>query len=213
LQLSDAITEEQKEQYLKGIDSASNRVIRLLENLRDITWLEETDNFTKQPVYFSDLVRTVVSETQSQTKKHIIKLRPSPRLPMVRVDPEKIEQVLGNILANAIKYSPKGGDIVTEIQVIRDEEELRRMFGEAPLMKLPCLIVSVTDNGIGIPEAELDNIFERFYRVNSKLTRATPGAGLGLYICKIIVESHGGQIWARNRVQGGTIVSFSLPLE
>jgi signal transduction histidine kinase len=212
LQLNDAITEEQKEQYLKGIDSASNRVIRLLENLRDMTRLEETDTVSAQPVYFLDLVRTVVSEIQSQTKKHVIKLRSSARLPRLRVDPEKIEQVLNNLLTNAIKYSPQGGDIDTEIQVIQDEQELRRMFGDTPAVQMPCLIVSIADNGIGIPGAELDNIFERFYRVNSKLSRATPGVGLGLYICRIIVEAHGGQIWARNRLQGGSTFSFSLPL-
>jgi nitrogen-specific signal transduction histidine kinase len=213
LQLNDAITEEQKEQYLKSIDSASNRVIRLLENLRDMTRLEEKDAILAQPVYFFDLVRTVASEVQSQTKKHVIKLRPSPRLPRVRVDPEKIDQVLNNILANAMKYSPQGGDIDIEIQVIQSAQELQRMFGDMPEVRMPCLITSITDNGIGIPEAELDNIFERFYRVNSKLSRATQGVGLGLYICKIIIEAHGGQIWARNRLQGGSIFSFSIPLE
>ena len=213
LQLNDAITEEQKEQYLKGIDSASNRVIRLLENLRDMTRLEETDAISTQPVYFLDLVRTVVSEIQSQTKKHVIKLRPCARLPRLRVDPEKIEQVLNNLLTSAIKYSPQVGDIDTEIQVVQNEQELRRLFGDTPPVRMPCLIVSIADNGIGVPEAELDNIFERFYRINSKLSRATSGVGLGLYICKIIVEAHGGQIWARNRLQGGSTFSFSLPLE
>ena len=87
------------------------------------------------------------------------------------------------------------------------------MFGDAPPVRLPCLITSVIDNGVGIPEAELDNIFERFYRVNNKLTRATQGVGLGLYICKIIVEAHNGRIWARNRLQGGSIFSFSLPVD
>jgi signal transduction histidine kinase len=213
LQLSDASTEEQKEQYLKSIDSASNRVIRLLENLRDVTRLEETDAIFAQPVYFFDLVRTVASELQSQTKKHVIKLRPSPRLPRARVDPEKIDQVLNNLLANAIKYSPQGGDIDIEIQVIQSAQELQRMFGDIPEVRMPCLITSIADNGVGIPEAELDNIFERFYRINSKLSRATQGVGLGLYICKIIVEAHGGQIWARKRLQGGSIFSFSIPLE
>lgn len=213
LQLNDAITEAEKEQYLKGIDSASDRVIRLLENLQDIARLEETDAIYAEPVHFFDILRTIISEMQSQTNKHIIKLRPSARLPRVRVDPDRIEQVIRNLLINAIKYSPQGGDIEAEIQVVQSEQELRRMFPDAPVVKLPCLIVSVADSGIGIPEAELDNIFNRFYRVNSKLTRTTPGAGLGLYICNIIVEAHNGRIWARNRLQGGSIFSFSLPVE
>jgi signal transduction histidine kinase len=213
LQLNDAITEEQKEQYLRGIDTASNRVIRLLENLRDITRLEETDAMTLLRISLPDLLRQVASETQNQTTKHIIKLRPCARLPLVKADPEKIELVISNILVNAMKYSPKGGDIEVEIRAVRSEQELRRLFHDAPLVKLPCLITSIADTGIGIPEAELERIFDKFYRVNNKLVHSTPGAGLGLYICKIIVEAHGGHIWARNRLQIGSVFHFSLPLD
>lgn len=213
LQLKHAITEEQKEQYLHGIESASNRLICLLENLRDITRLEEPSVITTYPIHLYDLLRTTVSEMQSQTTKHVIKPRPAARLPRVRVDPEKITQVLNNLLANAIKYSPQGGEIKAEVRLVQSEQELRRMFGDTPPVRLPCLIVSIADNGMGIPEAELDQIFERFYRVDNKLTRAIPGAGLGLYICKSIVETHGGHIWAKNRPQGGSIFSFSLPLD
>jgi signal transduction histidine kinase len=213
LQLNDAITEEQKEQYLRGIDTASNRVIRLLENLRDITRLEETDAITLLRISLPDLLRQVASETQNQTTKHIIKLRPCARLPLVKADPEKIELVISNILVNAMKYSPKGGDIEVEIRAVRSEQELRRLFSDAPVLKLPCLIMSIADTGIGIPEAELERIFEKFYRVNNKLTNISPGAGLGLYICKIIVEAHHGRIWARNRLQIGSVFHFSLPLD
>jgi two-component system sensor histidine kinase KdpD len=212
LQLNEAITEEQRVQYLKGIEKASDRLAHLLENLRDISRLEETNSVTTQAIPLYHLLRKTVSEMQSQTTRLVIKLRHSERLPMVRVDPEKIMQVMNNLLANAIKYSPQGGDIEVEMQLVRGKPELRKMFGDAPPVKLPCFIVSVADSGIGIPEAELDRIFEKFYRVNSKLTRVAPGAGLGLYICKIIVEAHGGHIWAHNRPEGGSIFSFSLPL-
>lgn len=213
LELNHAITEEQKEQYLRGIDSASNRLIRLLENLRDITKLEETDAITLVRISLLDLIRQIASEMQNQTTKHIIKLRTSARLPLVKADPEKIEMVVNNLLVNAVKYSPRGGDIEIEVQVVRSEQELRRLFRGAPVVKLPCFIVSIADAGIGIPEAELEQIFEKFYRVNSKMTHTTPGAGLGLYICKIIVEAHGGHIWARNRLSTGSVFHFSLPLD
>jgi signal transduction histidine kinase len=213
LQLNDAITEEQKQQYLRGIDSASNRVIRLLENLRDITRLEENDAIDLLRISLSDLLRQVASEMQNQTTKHVIKIRPGARLPLVTADPEKIELVINNLLVNAIKYSPQGGDIEIETRMVRTEQELRRMFGDAPLVRLPCLITSIADTGVGIPGAELDQIFEKFYRVKNKLTQTTPGAGLGLHICKIIVKAHGGHIWARNRLQGGSVFHFSLPLD
>jgi signal transduction histidine kinase len=213
LQLKNAITEEQKDQYLRGIDSASNRVIRLLENLRDITRLEETDATNVQRIRLLDLLRQSASEMQNQTTQHFIKILPCPRLPLVTADPEKLEMVINNLLVNAIKYSPQGGDIEIDIKMVRNEAELKSMFGDANRLKLPCLIASVADTGIGLPEDELEQIFDKFYRVNNKLAPVTPGAGLGLYICKIIIEAHGGRIWARNKLQGGSVFHFSLPLE
>jgi signal transduction histidine kinase len=211
LELDYAITDDQKNQYLRGIESASNRMVRLLENLRDITRLEETDILATHPISLIEMIKQIASEVQSQTTKHVIKVMPTPRLPLVKVDPEKIEQVLSNLLGNAVKYSPQGGDIEVEVRVVWNESELAGLFARAPQVKLPCYIVSVADTGIGIPEAEVERIFERFYRVNNKVIRSTPGAGLGLYICRLIVEAHGGHIWARNRRRGGSVLSFSLP--
>jgi signal transduction histidine kinase len=213
LQLNDAITEKQKQEYLRGIDSASNRVIRLLENLRDITRLEETNVLNLQRIRLLDLLQQTASEMQNQTKQHIIKILPCPRLPLVTADPEKLEIVINNLLMNAIKYSPQGGNIEIGVRIVYSAPELKTMFRDAPLVKLPCFIVSVADTGVGLPEDELEQIFEKFYRVKNKLTPITPGAGLGLYICKIIIEAHGGRIWARNKPQGGSVFHFSLPLE
>ena len=213
LQLKDSITEEQNEQYLRGIDTASRRVIRLLENLRDITWLEETATISSQRTSLPDLLTYAVAEMQNQTTNHSIKIRPNGRLPLVKADSEKIELVLNNLLANAIKYSPQGGDIVIETRMIRTEQELRNTFKSAPPVKIPSIIVSISDSGLGIPEVELDQIFEKYYRVKNKLTQNIPGAGLGLHICKIIVHAHGGHIWAKNRLEGGSVFYFSLPLE
>lgn len=212
LQLGEAITDEEKKQYIQRIDTASNRVIRLLENLRDITRIQENDVISVQQISMFDLISTIVSEVQSQTMEHIIKIRRPSRMPLVQGDPEKIEQVINNLLTNAIKYSPQGGDIEAEIQVIHSEHELRKMFGHCPEIKLPCIVVSISDNGIGVPESELTRIFDRFHRVKNKLTHTISGAGLGLYICRIIIEAHGGYIWARNRIQRGSVFSFSLPL-
>ncbi|OGO22502.1 MAG: hypothetical protein A2144_10690 [Chloroflexi bacterium RBG_16_50_9] len=212
LQLNNAITEGEKEQYLRGIDSASNRIVKLLENLRDVTQLEERDTIFAQTVSVLDLLREVLPDVQNQTPKHNIKLSPYAPLPRIKVDPEKIEQVIRNLLGNAAKYSPQGGDIEVELRTVRTDLELMAIFGDTPPVNLPSLIVSVADNGMGVPETELERIFEKFYRVDRKVTGAIPGAGLGLYICKIIVEAHGGHIWARNRRQGGSIFSFSLPV-
>lgn len=212
IQLSDAITEEQKQQYLRGIDSASNRVVRLLENLRDITHLEESTINVNRSVSLLEMLRYILTETQDQTMKHVIKFHPHAPLPRVKGDPEKLEQVINNLVGNALKYSPDGGDIDVELRMIRTESELAKLYPDAPRIKAPCVLVSIADNGIGLANSDRDAIFEKFYRSSTRLTRAIPGAGLGLYISKYIVEAHGGHIWARNREQGGSIVSFTLPV-
>ncbi len=214
LQLSQSITEEQRQQYLRGIDSASNRMVRLLDDLRDVSRFEENRYINARHVSLRDLLRGVLSDMQNQAVKHVIVFRPHAPLPRVIVDPERIAQVVNNLLINAIKYSPEGGDIEVEVRLFRSDLELDRVLGDARLtkLKLPCLVVSVADSGTGLPEAELDRIFDKFYRVNNKLTRTIPGFGLGLYICKMIVEAHHGHIWARNRLTGGSVFSFSLPV-
>jgi signal transduction histidine kinase len=213
LQLSDAITEEQSKQYLQGIQAATDRVIRLLENLRDISRFEmAAPNLFLQPTSLPDLLRKTVFEMQSQTTEHVIRLRLSDQLPLVNIDRQKIEQVLANLLANAVKYSPRGGDIEAVAWLASSEGEVRGKLAKVPPLEYPCLIVTISDSGIGIPEAEQERIFERFYRVDNRLTRTTSGAGLGLYICKVIVEAHGGRIWASSRVRRGSIFSFSIPV-
>ena len=214
LQLADAITDEQKTQYLQGIGSATNRVIRLLENLRDISRLEiDIPNLIVQPTSLPDLLRKTVSEIQSQTTKHVIKLRQFGPLPLVNIDRQKIEQVMTNLLINAVKYSPQRGDIEVIVWQAHGEHELEEILGEVPPLRFPCLIVSVTDSGISIPEAEKEHVFERFYRVDNRLTRSTPGSGLGLYICKTVVEAHGGHIWVKSVPREGSAFSFSLPVD
>jgi signal transduction histidine kinase len=213
LDLGHLITEEQKEKYLRGIESASNRMLKILENLRDINQLEESDPLMARLISMPDILRQIADEIQSQTSKHVIKIAAEEHLSPVRGEPERIEQVLTNLITNAVKYSPEGGDIEIKVRTIRDESELRNMFDNAPRVNLPAVIVSVIDQGPGIPETELEQIFQCFYRVNNRSVKSTPGAGLGLYISRKIVEGHGGCIWAENGCHGGSVFNFSLPLE
>jgi len=213
LHLKDVIKEEQKDRYLKGIESAANKLIRLLENLRDLAQLEGDDGFARHSTSLSQVMQEVVSETQSQTTTHFIKYKPDFSLPKVNINRQRTEQVITNILFNAIKYSPEGSDIEIIIRHMEQRSEEGKIFQNAPEIRYPCLVVHISDSGIGIPEAEIDKIFERSYRVQNKLTQATSGLGVGLYICKVIVEAHGGRIWASNRPEGGSVFSFSLPLQ
>jgi two-component system sensor histidine kinase VicK len=113
----------------------------------------------------------------------------------VRTDPDKLQQVLDNLLDNAVKYSPTGGRITVLAE---------RRPGQAQ--------VSISDQGIGIPKEQQGRLFEKFYRVDSPLKHTVAGTGLGLNLCKHIIEAHGGRIWVESGPGGGSTFSFSLPL-
>jgi signal transduction histidine kinase len=117
-------------------------------------------------------------------------------LPTVYVDPHRIEQVLLNLLSNALRHTPPGGRILLRARHGAEGE----------------VIVTVCDSGPGIPQAELEHVFDRFYRADPART-SDGGAGIGLSIAKVLVEAHGGRIWAENLPEGGACFSFTLPLE
>ena len=131
-----------------------------------------------------------------RVKKHKFNLEFAPSFPVVEADVRCIEQALRNLVQNAIKYSPEGGEII--------------IAGEVKKGKV---LVSVSDEGVGIPPEHQDKVFERFYRVDSPLTYSTPGSGLGLSITKGHVEAHGGEVWLESTVGKGSKFYFSLPLE
>jgi two-component system sensor histidine kinase KdpD len=126
-------------------------------------------------------------------KGHSIVTHVQPELPFVPMDDLLIEQVLANLLENAAKYSPPG----TPIELTA--------FANATI-----LTVEVADRGPGLPQTDLNRVFEKFYRAANSSGR--PGAGLGLAICRGIIELHGGQIEAENQPGGGTVLRFTLPL-
>ena len=212
LDLSHIVSEEQRKQYLRGIESASNRMLKILENLREVSQSRESGRMKTRLISLPDVIQQIINEVQNQTSKHTIKIVTTDGLLPVRVEPERIEQVITNLITNAVKYSPQGGDIEVEIREIKNESELHGIYGDTPEVSLPSMVVSVIDHGIGLSEEHEEKIFERFYRVDNVVTKNAPGSGLGLYISKLIIESHGGSIWAGNDVHGGCIFSFSLPL-
>lgn len=113
------------------------------------------------------------------------------------IDRDQIDQLLDNLVSNAVKYTPDGG----EVKLVAGLDASRSM-----------LHVSVQDNGLGIPQKDLERIFERFYRVDKARSRNMGGTGLGLSIAREIVRTHGGDIWIESEWGSGTEITFSLPL-
>ena len=141
------------------------------------------------------LARRVAAEMEDLAHGHPIRVDAPSVSPVGRWDRTRLEQILENLLSNALKYSPDGGEIVVQIE--DRAAEVR---------------VSVRDHGMGIPSDRLESIFDRFYRVEEIATESIDGWGLGLSITKRLVEAHGGRIWAESAGVGqGSSVSFILP--
>jgi signal transduction histidine kinase len=213
LEFGESLSPEQKERYLRGIEATTSKAVQTVKNFLDVTRLEAKGlDLGIEPTFLPELLRKAVTEMQHQTTTHVIKLRQPRTLPTAHIDRSRIEQVVANLLANAVKYSPQGNNIEVTVILARRGEDLAAIVGEGPGVETPCLIVSVKDRGMGIPADELDRVFDKFHRVDSRLTKVTSGIGLGLYICRVIIEAHGGRIWASSQLGKGSTFSFSLPL-
>jgi len=148
-----------------------------------------------QPVMLPRLTRDLIDDLAHRSKNHRLVVDFPAGFPLVDADPDRITQVLRNLLDNAIKYSPAGGLIVVRGAVRGGE-----------------VVISVADQGVGIAPEDVNRLFERFFRVQSGLGRHVVGSGLGLPIARTIIESHGGRIWAESQAGHGSTFHFTLPL-
>jgi two-component system sensor histidine kinase KdpD len=200
LRLEDGlIDQDTRRELVETAYDEAERLNRLVGNLLDMTRLEAGNmRLSLQPCDVQDVIGSALNSLASRLDGHPIHVEVEPDLPLVPVDYVLIAQVMVNLLDNAAKYSPDEGplDILARTQQYPD--------GSA------WVEVEVADRGPGIPEEDLDRVFEKFYRV--KRFENVVGTGLGLSICKGIVEVHGGKIWADNRPEGGGRFIFSLPL-
>jgi len=212
-ELDESLTPDERRRYLRGIEFNVTRAAQLIRDFLEMPRLEAESLFlTVEPTLLPDLLRRVVTEIQNQSVDHVITLHAPRWLPLVNVDRKKIERVMTNLLFNAVKYSPPGSDIIVSARGVSHGDEETGMIGQNITVEVPCLIIAIEDSGTGIPEDDIELVFEKFHRVDNTRTRASSGAGIGLYICKILVEAHGGRIWARSKVGEGSVFTFTLPL-
>ncbi|HHW13353.1 MAG TPA: sensor histidine kinase KdpD [Firmicutes bacterium] len=194
LEGGDLYDQAARRELLQTIKTEAARLNRLVGNLFDMARVRSGMlQLNKEWCDLEDIVGVAVNRLQEQASRWKVKTEIEPGLPLVQADLVLIEQVLVNLLDNAFKYSEPGSEV--RIAARRRENEV---------------VVSVSDQGIGLAPAEIEHLFDQFYRGGQ--ARQVSGTGLGLTICKAVVEAHGGRMWAENNGDRGATFFFTLPL-
>jgi len=201
-------------EFLQIIDDESDRLRELIDSLLEMSKIEAgVLRLDHAPTHIGRIAQRAIFQVRHQAQQHRFITSFPPDFPLVEADPRRIEQVLRNLLENAVKYSPAGGRVTVEGRVLRDASDLQPFQEHLTAAILPSILVSVSDEGTGIPGSELERVFDRFHRVeDADSRRRAGGSGLGLSICKGIVEAHGGIIWAESILGKGSTFRFTLPL-
>ena len=189
------LSSDQQQDLLNIVHAQGNRLNRFVEQILDVSLLEAgAVKAEQEPVALKPLIEQMIEAFETRVHTHRFELTVPEGPTMVVGDESKIQTVLDNLLENAVNYSPKGSRVSIEVSD-RDKE----------------VVISVIDEGIGIPSTQLERLFERFHRVNTRDDQEQYGYGLGLYISKRLIEIQGGSIWAESEVGRGSHFSFSLP--
>jgi PAS domain S-box-containing protein len=194
LVLRDMPAERQRSSAVEILD-ASRRLARLIDDLLSVSRMESGRLvLDPRPLDLATVVERILSPFRAMAAKHTLRTKLPANLPVVWGDPDKVEQILTNLVGNAIKYSPGGGEVLVTVDVDGDTVQ-----------------VSVRDQGIGMSPRDMGQLFEKFYRVDREEVRRAGGTGLGLYITKRLVEMHGGRLWAESWPGVGSVFRFTLP--
>jgi PAS domain S-box-containing protein len=189
---------EKQYHYLSRVYQSNQRMIDLVEDLMDATYIESGKiNLTIAPVAMETVIGEVVSELAAKgaANQIMINVRRRQRLPLVLADETRLHQILLNLVDNAIKYSMPGTNVEVDFKIQDDN-----------------LVTTVSDHGVGISKSQIDRLFTKFGRIFNPLSVQAGGTGLGLYIVKNLVESHGGRIWVTSQEGKGSRFHFSLPI-
>jgi signal transduction histidine kinase len=184
-------------EYLDAIRTQTDILSRLVEDLFELARIDAgalTLELRDEPL--GELVSRCVSSLDAEARAREVELGAHVSAdPLVRIAPDKVERVLMNLLANAVRHSPPNGEVAVVVEPNSDH-----------------VVVAVEDTGDGLAAGASERMFDRFWRADESRARSSGGAGLGLAIARDLVQAHGGTIWAENRAGGGTRVAFTLPL-
>ena len=182
--------------FLVHIDGEIDRMTQMVRELAELSRIETGERVLKiAPVDLNLTIKEAITKLRPQAERNRIEIMAvvNPQLPIVSAEEERIQQVLINLLHNAVKFTPDGGEVTLSAKAEGDN-----------------VVVSVSDTGIGIPADDLPHVFERFYKADK--ARSGEGTGLGLAIAKHVIQAHGGKIWVESKPGKGSTFAFSLPL-
>ncbi|MCD4834708.1 MAG: hybrid sensor histidine kinase/response regulator [Bacteroidales bacterium] len=195
------IDDEERETYIKFINDGSIKTFKLLENL--LTWAQSQSGrieFTPEKINIETLINEIILLlTETAENKEIKLIANTDNSLFVNADKNMIDTVIRNLISNAIKFTPKGGDITIKSHTITDNNNQK--FAE----------ISVKDSGVGIPPEIQSKLFKITENISTKGTEEEAGTGLGLILCKEFVEKHGGKIWVESEVKKGSKFIFTIP--
>ena len=233
------LTKDQKD-YLEEMEQNNENLIWLVSDLLDISRMESGKiQYEPESTKLDQLIPNAIARLKgvSESNKCVVKFdNQVKKVPAVFVDPNKLEQAIGNFISNGIKYSTKekgSGEIVVELKKVRTRE-IKQMRKNIPYKSREAvidlfdgfrptifkkrknknfLLVSVRDNGVGIPEADQEKIFSKFYRGSNVSVYHTEGTGLGMFISRVIITGCGGEVWFDSEEGQGTTFYFTIPIE
>jgi len=189
-------SDEERRSFALAIEHEADRLNRLVANLLDMSRIEGGALKPEKEWYpIDELIHDVLGHMQPILLNRVVQTHIPDDLPPVQLDYLEIEQVLTNLIENAVHYTPSDSSIEVSVHVEGDQ-----------------MVISLADSGPGIPPGDLERVFDKFYRVSGQTPERPTGSGLGLAVSKGLVEAHGGHIWAENRKGGGAVFSFTLPL-
>lgn len=182
--------------------ASSHGLVRRIEDLLSIAKMEDGQfGYAFEQANIVDFISKVLNDVLPSAQKTGVKLyfdRPPNELPPVMIDPKQLSLALVNLLENAIRYNVQNGEVIVKVEAVTGK---------------PFVAVSVKDTGIGIPPEDTAKLFNKFYRAENAMKLQTEGSGLGLYIVKGIIKSHGGDIWVESELNRGTTFTFTLPTD
>jgi two-component system sensor histidine kinase VicK len=188
-----------RRRFLGVVQNEADRMLRIVQDLLTLSRMDNRSMSWKfEWVDLEESLESVNTAMQMRAgeKKHRLSLRMQGTLPLVWCDKERLEQVVVNLITNAVNYTPEGGEI--SVAARREGNDV---------------YISVRDNGIGIPEENLGHLFDRFYRVDKARSRESGGTGLGLAITYEIVQKHHGEISVESRVGEGSVFTVRIPVD